>query len=395
MKIALLIYSPAISGGTFVIYEYVKGLTKLGHEVSLITDFNVTKEWLSWYPEAKDFNFMSFAEAKDKEFDLVYATWWATVSRLSEIKSKKYAYFVQSFEPYFVSESQKPLMKYIESTYVRNLPVITEATWIKKLLEKNYNLPVLLVKNGIRKDIFRNKGLAFKEREKDTVRILIEGPVDVPFKNVPKTVKLCREAGVEEIWLLTSSDIDNYPGVDRVFSKLSIFDTPLVYRSCDILVKLSYVEGMFGPPLEMFHCGGTAIVYNVTGHDEYIRHKKNAFVVKRDNDTMVVKYLRKLKNDPTLLKQMKQEAIKTANEWYGWEDAVVEFEKATQHIFLNIPTPSRRDLLSKEKFFKSSYNIHQESLDLINKSKLLKIENNIRRVRRNVFDKIRSLSQDN
>ena len=78
MKIALLIYSPAISGGTFVIYEYVKGLTKLGHEVSLITDFNVTKEWLSWYPEAKDFNFMSFAEAKDKEFDLVYATWWAT-----------------------------------------------------------------------------------------------------------------------------------------------------------------------------------------------------------------------------------------------------------------------------------------------------------------------------
>ena len=311
-------------------------------------------------------------------------------SRLSEIKSKKYAYFVQSFEPYFVSESQKPLMKYIESTYVRNLPVITEATWIKKLLEKNYNLPVLLVKNGIRKDIFRNKGLAFKEREKDTVRILIEGPVDVPFKNVPKTVKLCREAGVGEIWLLTSSDIDNYPGVDRVFSKLSIFDTPLVYRSCDILVKLSYVEGMFGPPLEMFHCGGTAIVYNVTGHDEYIRHKKNAFVVKRDNDTMVVKYLRKLKNDPTLLKQMKQEAIKTANEWYGWEDAVVEFEKATQHIFLNIPTPSRRDLLSKEKFFKSAYDIHQESLDLINKSKLLKIENNIRRVRRNVFDKIKS-----
>jgi hypothetical protein len=43
------------------------------------------------------------------------------------------------------------------------------------------------------------------------------------------------------------------------------FDTPLVYRSCDILGKLSYVEGMFGPPLEMFHCGWTAIVYNVTG----------------------------------------------------------------------------------------------------------------------------------
>jgi hypothetical protein len=51
-----------------------------------------------------------------------------------------------------------------------------------------------------------------------------------------------------------------------------------VYRSCDDILKLSLVESMFGPPLEMFHCGGTAIVYNVTGHDEYIVHGRNALV---------------------------------------------------------------------------------------------------------------------
>ena len=55
-----------------------------------------------------------------------------------------------------------------------------------------------------------------------------------------------------------------------------------IYRSCDVIVKLSYVEGMFGPPLEMFHCGGTSIVYDVTGHDEYIVHGKNGLVAKKN-----------------------------------------------------------------------------------------------------------------
>ena len=72
------------------------------------------------------------------------------------------------------------------------------------------------------------------------------------IKNVPKTIEICRESEADEIWLLTSSAVDTYEGVDRVFSRLPIEDTAKVYRSCDVLVKLSLVEGMFGPPLEMF-----------------------------------------------------------------------------------------------------------------------------------------------
>jgi len=94
------------------------------------------------------------------------------------------------------------------------------------------------------------------------------------FKNVEKTIELCLQSDADEIWLLTSTEISEYPGVDKCFSRVAIEKTPEIYRSCDVLVKLSYVEGMFGPPLEMFHCGGTAIVYDVTGHDEYIKHKK-------------------------------------------------------------------------------------------------------------------------
>lgn len=373
MKIAFVIYSPAISGGTFVIYEYVKSLARKGHEVVLVTDFNVNDNWIEWYPEAKEFTFINFKEAENITFDIAIATWWNTVSRIHELNSKKYIYFVQSYEPYFVSEQEYSLRRYIESTYIRGLPVITEATWIKDFLKDRFNVEAKLVKNGIRKDIFKLEGPAFREREPGKLRVLIEGPIDVSFKNVPRTVELCKRANADEIWMLTSSEIENYPGVDKVFSKVSVFDTPLIYRSCDVLVKLSYVEGMFGPPLEMFHCGGTAIVYDVTGHDEYIIDKKNALVVKRDDEDTVVEYIKKLKKDNILLNRLKKGAELTAQKWHSWEKAVDEFEQSLNTISKEY-SPSRMDLIAKERFFYDWHNIHNINLSEIRHSRLYKIE---------------------
>lgn len=373
MKIGFVIHSPAISGGTFVIYEYVKGLSKRGHDVYLVTDFNVNDNWLSWYPEAKEFLFINYKEAKNLEFDLVIATWWKTVESIHKLKSKTYAYFVQSYEPYFMPESEYSLRRYVESTYLRGLPVITEATWIKKLFKERFDIDSQLVKNGIRKDIFKKDGPAIRRRDDGKLRVLVEGPVEVDFKNVPKTIELCKRSNADEVWLLTSSEIDSYPGVDKVFSKVSIFDTPLIYRSCDLVVKLSYVEGMFGPPLEMFHCGGTAIVYDVTGYDEYIKHCENAFVVKRDDEDKVVEYINEIKEDKKLLERHKKGAIKTAENWHDWSDSVEKFEKALVKI-LNEGSPSQRELTAKNRFFEDWYCMHNINLSEVRESRLYKIE---------------------
>ena len=47
-----------------------------------------------------------------------------------------------------------------------------------------------------------------------------------------------------------------------------------IYNQCDVLLKMSKVEGVFGPPLEMMACGGTCVVGNVSGYDEYCVHEK-------------------------------------------------------------------------------------------------------------------------
>jgi len=347
MRIGFLLGSPDINGGTYVIYEHGSHLKERGHEVFMLTREAVTPDRYQWHPKAKTLRWMTMEEAEQTEFDIVFATYWQSPFLLPQLTARYYAYFVQSIESRFFEEpdpshhNNRDLAiwkAYCESTYALNVPVITEAEWIRSYLYENYNRESYLVRNGIRKDIYRTDGPAIAGREPGKLRVLVEGPVDVFYKNVPKSVELCRQAGVDELWLLTSSDIDSFAGVDRVFSRVPIHDTPAIYRSCDVLVKLSYVEGMFGPPLEIFHCGGTAIVYDVTGHDEYIVHDHNSLVVARDDDQQVVECLRALKEDRSLLQRLQEGALETAAGWPDWREAAAQFEAALLDICAGSPT---------------------------------------------------------
>ena len=78
--------------------------------------------------------------------------------------------------------------------------------------------------------------------------------------------------------------------------------------------------------------GGTAIVYDVTGHDEYIVHQENSYVVAKDDEQKVVDYLRILKQDESELQRLKDGAAQTAGIWPDWHSATMEFEEAIQKI---------------------------------------------------------------
>jgi glycosyltransferase involved in cell wall biosynthesis len=92
-----------------------------------------------------------------------------------------------------------------------------------------------------------------------------------------------------------------------------------IFRSCDVLVKLTQVEGMYGPPLEMFHCGGTVITYDVTGSDEYVVNEFNGLVVRMDDVSAVTDALARLKLDPELVSKLKSGAESTAEKWLDWQ----------------------------------------------------------------------------
>ena len=366
MKVIFTLGSPAIGGGTNVIFEHATRMVDEGEDVYIITDRKVEPEEYAWHASAHKLKWITYDDLDGKEFDVAIGTWWRTIYEMYKIKAKQYIYFVQSIESKFYPDSEVGLKMLVDLTYSLGLKVITEATWIKEYLEKNYGLDVTLVLNGIKKDVFTLEGDTYDKC--DGLRVIVEGPVDVPFKNVPKTIELCKKSKATEIWLLTSSDIKNYQGVDKVFSRIPVKDCAKIYRSCDVIVKLSYVEGMFGPPLEEFHCGGTCIVYDVTGHDEYIKHNYNGYVVKTDNDEKVVEYLNKLSEDKKELNRLKKNAIETANKWPNWKESSGNFYKAVKKIFKE-DKMSNETLTFKSKQFFDIY-VKYETKNISTKKKL-------------------------
>lgn len=359
MKCIFTLGSPAIGGGTNVIFEHASKMAKEGEDVYIVTDRKIEPEEYAWHTSAHLLKWVTYDDIKDEEFDMAIATWWRTVYELYRVKSKRYVYFVQSIESKFYKDNEQGVKMLAEMTYMLDMKVITEATWIKEYLAK-YGVDAYLVHNGIRKDIFALEGDTYKKGK--GLRVLVEGPVDVDFKNVPKTINLVKQSDADEIWLLTSSKIDSYPGVDKVFSQVPPVDCAKIYRSCDVIVKLSYIEGMFGPPLEMFHCGGTAIVYDVTGHDEYIEHNKNGLVVKTDDDEKVVEYINKLKHDSKLLNKLKKGAIATAKSWVSWKESSMNFYKTVKKLN-EMPSVTQEVLETKSKFFFDVY-VKYETKDL-------------------------------
>ncbi len=332
MKVAFLISGIDISGGMNVVFQHAIYLASNGVKVSFIANRKLSIESYNWHKifscyKELGIDWLEYQSIGDVNFDIAVATYWATYFELWKVNANSYVYFVQSIESRFVSDYELPRKLYIEATYDLPIGIITEAKWIKHYLETMHNLPVYLVPNGIDKDYLKPEGDTISLREPGKLRVLVEGPLEASFKNVPRTIELCRLSEADEIWLLTSSTCNKYDGVTRVFSQVPIKDIAPIYRSCDVIIKLSYVEGMFGPPLEMFHCGGTCIVYDVTGHDEYIKHGFNGLVAKTGDEPGVINYINQLKHSPKFLEVLKQNALTTAHEWINWQESSRMFQE--------------------------------------------------------------------
>lgn len=325
-KICFLVGSVAISGGSYVIVQHAAYLHDQGYDVTLAVQEPFTAQTLAWHDRTSRLRCVPIDAANGETFDLVIATWWRTALELRYFNSPRYAYFVQSIESRFYPASEVPLRALVDATYRLPVAYVTEANWIRDHLKTNYGHDVALVRNGIRKDVYRTSGPIMAPRErKRQPRVLVEGHFGVSFKNTALGVRLAREAGAKDIWVLTGSPVKWVPGVSRVFSRVPMNVTPEIYRSCDILVKLSTVEGMFGPPLEIFHCGGTAIVFDVTGHDEYIVDGQNACVVRCGDMDGVVTTLRRLLDDRTELARLQAGALQTAEAWASWDESSAAF----------------------------------------------------------------------
>ena len=115
-------------------------------------------------------------------------------------------------------------------------------------------------------------------------------------------------------------------------------DAAAVYRSCDVLIKLSTVEGLALPPLEMFHCGGTVVAFDIPGIAAYAEHGRNALLAPTARFKEAAEQLAQLQRDQDLLDGLRAGARETARAWPSEDDAGNQFLQELHAIVESHPS---------------------------------------------------------
>ena len=333
MKVAFLVNDLQLSGGIGVVVQHALQLVRHhGFEVSLVMVRE--QEDANWaYEPLADLHIVSLPEACDERFDIAVATWWETTYSLFDVPADRYAYFVQSLEDRFYLPDNA---ERLGAALTLDLPVafITEATWIARTLrELRPDALCLLVRNGIDKEIFSiPEGIDVRLQE--PLRVLVEGNPRSWFKHVHDAIDTAEAMREPHHLTVVCGDRHGLGDVraDRIVGPLTPDEMADLYGESDVLLKLSSVEGMFGPPLEAFHRGATCVTTPVTGHEEYIEHRWNALTCEWDDRAGAARALDLLARDRRLLHHLRCNALHTARGWPDWHQQGAVMAMALRHI---------------------------------------------------------------
>jgi glycosyltransferase involved in cell wall biosynthesis len=327
MKIAFVMNDLSLSGGTYVVLEHAQRLASNGrHQVSLVLRDPTPHQWAAQF--LSKLELVDWNSEQTVQFDIGIATYWETLGHLGFVAANNYIWFCQSLEDRFVPD-RNPDRTSMQLAASIPVPVLTEAQWIADFLGfANPQRVLRVVRNGIDKKVFYPGDSLPAPFGK--MRVLVEGPLNSITKNTEYALSAALRA--ESTEQLTHIGSDPYPTADPrytfVLSNLSFEEMALQYRSHHVLLKTSLVEGMFGPPLEAFHCGTPAIVTPVTGSEEYIRNGLNALVVPWNDERKVAREIDRLAGEEGLWEFLSEGALKTASAWPDWDKQAAEFEIA-------------------------------------------------------------------
>lgn len=344
-KVGFILPVNGISGGMYVVYRHAQFLANQGYEVDILFASESHGIQVTHYPGfTVPTRSLKCAKEARETYDLLLATGWGTFYDLFELKAHRYGYFCQSDERRFYSNPRDPRLAWVDFTYrYPSTAFVTEARWIQDWLNREYGQKAHYAPNGVDTQLFTPEG-SVVERRGSRQRILLEGPGRTPYKRVGLAFRVAEQVRRmnpgSEIWYVSGDGyLDAAWKPDRVFEKLSLSEMAEVYRSCDILLKLSTVEGFFGPPLEMMACGGTAVVTRVTGWDEYIREGENALVVDLDDESAAIAAVDRLLQDTELRTRLSRAGLETARQ-LDWSKRLPLFEHAVREM-IHEPVLSR------------------------------------------------------
>jgi O-antigen biosynthesis protein len=322
VKVVFLLQDLQLSGGVGVVVEHASQLaSRHGFDVTLaMTRTQAEPDWS--FRGLDGLHVLPIEQAREQRYDVAISTWWETTSHLFQVPAERHACFIQSLEDRFYLPGDP---RRIAASLPHALPVdvITEASWIARGLEElRPGSRVRYVRNGVAKDVFRPLERV-EPRLEGPLRVLVEGHRGSAFKGVDDAAAAV--AAMSERAHLTAvipdRAMEGDVQADRVLGAVSQAELAELYAEADLVLKLSRIEGMFGPPLEGFHRGATCVVTPVTGHAEYVEHGWNGLVTEWDDPRGTARLLDLVARDRRYLHFLRTNALATARSWPSWQQS--------------------------------------------------------------------------
>lgn len=316
-KIGFLFGGLGISGGAAVALKHISTFLEMGHDAFVI-DIGGYGD-IGWFgnPAIRTYRLDDLKDCGIDNLDMLFATFWTTVEWLEKIPAKRKLYLVQSDERLFYDD---PLVKeQVAATYRKDIEYIGIAGWIIEFLSREFHQKAMYLPNGIDTELFY-PDTPLEEKNPQRLRVLLEGPISVPFKGVSESYEAVK--GLDcELWIVSSDGVpDPDWKYDRFFQKVHQSEMRQIYSSCDILLKMSKIESFAYPPLEAMACGCAVVIMDVSGGIEYAVNEENVLKVGVGDIAAARACVQRLLTDAELRKKLKEAGFSTVTNW-TWEPA--------------------------------------------------------------------------
>ncbi|EKE20146.1 MAG: Group 1 glycosyl transferase [uncultured bacterium] len=323
-KIYYLVPGVSISGGIAVIFQHANRLKDDGYDVKILSLSNDNDG--SWFPNQK-VEIFPYRKTKkvlqSGEVDILIATAYSTAFTVDMAKARRKIYFVQSDESRFFP-GNNGLCEIIKRTYALKMEYMTEAKWIQAWLKDEFGQDAHYVPNGIDLEVFKNTEPMVAKTKRP--RVLIEGAIDVSYKGMDDAYDAAKDLDCE-LWIVSNNGKPKKDWrFDRFFENVPYGEMSKIYSSCDVFLKMSRIEGFFGPPMEAMACGCAVVVGKVTGFDEYIEDGENALVIEQEDIEGAKKAIQRLTEDIELRNKLINEGYATVKNW-SWDRSSEALER--------------------------------------------------------------------
>jgi O-antigen biosynthesis protein len=286
LRVTYVLRDLVVSGGVFSVIQLVNELILLGVEARIVATFEdpVIYDWTRIYTRPVIFRTSRELVDRFPESDIVVATLWATAPWAAEIvragKSKRAAYFIQDYEPWFFPQEDHVSRRRVQETYSLIDHRIVKSDWLRDMLARD-GFSAAKIPLGLDLGLFYPRDVPKQGRT-----VLAMARPGTPRRGFTTTISALQQVKERlpdtRVVLFGDRNLKKQAipceyedeGVVSDYEKLA-----RLYSGADVFVDGSDYQGFGRCGLEAMACGTACALTNVGGVTEYARHKENALLV--------------------------------------------------------------------------------------------------------------------